>query len=378
MELKIGVLLPRSDMFPTLAMDFLNGLKLSLKNYGSHINSKFLVESTGTAADENLLKTAEKMILQEDIDLAISFCSIHILEEFENIFTANKRPLIHIDLGGSVIKKAHNSPYVLHHTLNIWQSAYAAGKYAAKHLGKKAFIAASIYDGGYQISESLLRGLEEEGGIIVGQYVGPMDYKSETFDAMFSKIEEVQPEVIFCVFSHKEGVKIFNKLAKSNLNGTIPFMAIPLMTDETSNTENYKIENVHSIASWAFDDENPQMQDFIKSYVDAHEEKPTIISLMGYEVGLTLALCVSSEGKITKKLTEAVQNKNISTPRGILKYNGSNESQVESFKLRKFQFNKTSYHNIVIETLDASFSENLYEVYEERAYTGWKNPYICT
>lgn len=32
MEIKIGILLPRSDMFPALSLDFLNGLKLSLSN----------------------------------------------------------------------------------------------------------------------------------------------------------------------------------------------------------------------------------------------------------------------------------------------------------------------------------------------------------
>ena len=205
-----------------------------------------------------------------------------------------------------------------------------------------------------------------------------MDYKAESFDAMLSKIEESQPDLVFSVFSFKEGIKIFNKLANSKLNGKMPLMAIPLMTDETCNTEDYKIENVHSIASWAFDDENLEMQDFIASYEDTYEEKPTIMSLLGFEVGLTVALSVSSEGKITKKLSEAIQNKNIATPRGLLKYNRFNESQLESFKLRNFQFNKTSYHNKVIDSLDASFAEDLYEVYEERPYTGWQNPYICT
>ena len=60
MEIKIAVLLPRSDMFPTLAMDFLNGLKLSLKNLDTSIKPQFLIEGIGNGSDKSFLKTAKK------------------------------------------------------------------------------------------------------------------------------------------------------------------------------------------------------------------------------------------------------------------------------------------------------------------------------
>lgn len=376
---KISILLPRSDMYPTLAMDFINGFKLSLNKTMAHgLTPQIILESVGNAADDNLLKVAEKMILQEEVDLTITFCSVYKLRELVTIFHNYKKPLIHVDLGGSVLKKEHLSPYVLHHTLNLWQSTYAAGIYAANNFGKKAAVIASFYDGGYQLSEGFVRGFTNEGGTIVNYYVGPMDYKAETFDGMIQGIEEAKPDVIFALFSYNEGKKIFDKLAKSILNGSIPIMVIPLMTDETINTENYEIENVHSIASWSFDDETSLMQDFLKDFKESYEENPNIMGLLGFEVGLTVASCVSSEGKIAAKLKNTLQQKTINSPRGILKYNDLNESQVARFKLRKFQFNKTEYHNKVVDTHDASFSEKLYDEFEKLPYTGWQNPYICT
>lgn len=376
---KIGILLPRSDMFPTLARDFLNGFKLSLKKSMTHeFTPQFIVESVGNAADDNLLKVAEKMILQEEVDLTITFCSVFKLRELVTIFHNYKKPLIHVDLGGSVLKKEHTSPYILHHTLNLWQSAYAAGIYAAHNFGKKAAVAASFYDGGYHFTEGFVRGFTNEGGSIVNYYVGPMDYKAETFENMLGGIEESQPDVVFALFSYNEGKKIFDILAKSKLNGAIPIMAIPLMTDETINTENYQIENVRSVASWAFDDESDQMQDFLKDYQHAHENAPNIMGLLGFEVGLTISGCINSEGKIASKLKDELRQKLIDTPRGALIYNDMNESQLDTFKLRKFQFNKVKYHNTVIDTIDASFSENLYSEFENLPYSGWQNPYICT
>lgn len=48
------------------------------------------------------------------------------------------------------------------------------------------------------------------------------------------------------------------------------------------------------------------------------------------------------------------------------------------FKLRKFEYNKTKYHNIVIDTLDAAYSEKLYKGFEELPEPTWHNPYACT
>jgi len=379
MNLKIGVLVPRSDMFPTLGLDLMNGLKLAFKNSGPEvINPNFMVEGIGNAVDAGLLKTAEKFILQEDVAITIAFCGFNQLTELVAIFNNYKKPLICLDLGGVVLHKDQTSPYVLHHTLNIWQSAYAAGRYAAKEYGKKGSVIASMYDGGYHISAAFVEGFVNGGGTIASYYVSPMDYKSESFEGMVAGLREAEPEVVFALFSFKEGQKVFDVLAKSDLNGTIPILAIPLMTDESINKEDLQIKNVKSIATWAFDDEHEAMQNFVANYAEAYEDAPNIIGLLGFEAGLTISYCISSEGTIASKLADTLQEKSLETPRGNLQYNILNESQIGTFKVRKFQYNKTKYRNPVIDTMDALFSETLYEIFENLPNPAWQNPYICT
>lgn len=379
MELKIGILLPRSEMFPTLALDFLNGCKLAFKkSLPDTMHPNFIVEGVGNATDSSLLKIAEKFILQENVDITLAFCGSFYLADLIQIFDNYKKPLIRIDLGGTVLTKEHLSPYVLHHTLNMWQSAHAAGNYAAQNYGKKVSVITSIYDGGYHLAASFVKGFTDEGGTISSYYGGPMDYKSESFSEMVVGIQEAEPDFIFGLFSFKEGIKIFDVLAKSDLNGKIPILVIPVMTDETMNTEDLGIEKVYSIASWSFDDENQEMQDFITAFKNDHEMDPNIFSLLGYEVGMTVSHCMTSEGKITTKLAEALLNKDMETPRGKIYYNAMNESQLETFKLRQFQFDKTKYQNKVLETMEANYSEKLYEDFKDLPEPAWQNPYICT
>ncbi|MEM7185976.1 MAG: ABC transporter substrate-binding protein [Bacteroidota bacterium] len=379
MNLKIGILLPRSDMFPTLAMDFLNGLKMVLsKELPEGVDPEYIVESVGNAVDESMLKIAEKLILQENVAVTLAFCGSNRLAEFITIFNNYKKPLVRIDLGGSVLKQDEWGPYVLHHTLNVWQSAYAAGIYAAKNLGKKGMVISSMYDGGYHMATTFNTGFVSEGGSVVQFYVAPMDYKSETYEAMIQGIAESEPEVIYAIFSYKEAQKVFDVLAKSEFNGKIPIVTIPLMTDESFLDRNHEISNVISVANWSFDDDNEIMTNFKSAYSAAHNDTPNIMALLGYEVGQSVAACVSSEGIMAAKMGESLQNKKITTPRGTLQYNDRNESLIDSFKVRNFEYNQTGYHNPVIATMEGSVAESLYEAFEELPNAGWQNPYICT
>lgn len=379
MKLKIGILLPRSDMFPAIGLDILNGLKLAFK---SNKNSKelptFIIENVGNAADDVLLKVTEKLLLQDEVDLIIGFCSISKLHELTGLFSAYKKPFIHIDLGGSILKKECISPFVLHHTLGLSQSAFAAGRYASKEIGKKVFVASSFYDGGYQLTDCFVRGLNNGGGEVVKHFVAPMDYKSETFERLITEIEQEKPDVIFALFSFKEGVKVFNVLANSEFNGKIPIVAIPLLTDETFNTVDYGIKKVSSVASWSFEDSNIEMVNFKKAYKNLYASQPNIMGLLGFETGTTVLHCFSSQNKVIPEITNAVRGIKIETPRGTLFYNSMNEAQTDSFKLRRFQFDNSKYTNPVVDIINNSFTEELYSEYENIPYTGWQNPYICT
>ncbi|NNE26625.1 MAG: ABC transporter substrate-binding protein [Saprospiraceae bacterium] len=378
MDLKVGILLPRSDMFPTLAMDFLNGLKLALKKSQITNMPNFVIESIGNAADQLVIKAAEKMILQEEVDLTIAFCGEHQLKDLNALFSAYKKPLLHIDLGGHVQKKEIVSPYVLHHTLNLWQSAYAAGVYAANKFGIKAAIAASFYDGGYHLTHGFVSGFTDSGGEIECFYVGPMDYKNEPFDNMINKVSEADADVLFTLFSFKEGNKIFEILSQSELNGKLPIMAIPLMTDERMNTRNYKLLDVYSAASWAFDDETDRMRSFNTEYTDHYKDEPNIIGLLGYETGLIMDTALQHNASIPLQIGEYMRTQHINSPRGTFSFNSYNEPHVDIFKIRKFNFNEIKYHNTVIDTMELSYIDKLYTKFESLPASSWKNPYICT
>lgn len=366
-------------MFPTLARDFLNGLNLSFKGLEDGQTPPDLrVEGIGSATGEIAVRAAERMVLQENVDLTLSFCGTHGLGSLTQFFDSYKKPLVHLDLGGNLLRKEHKSPYVLHHTLNLCQAAYNAGKYAVQKYGKKGAMAASFYDGGYHLSYSFVQGFTDHGGEIVYNYVSPLDYKNESFESLIAGLKEHKPDVVFTLFSFKEGAKVCKVLASSGLNDTIPCVAVPLLTDEYFNKENYHLDNMVSVASWSFDDEAEFMQTFLENYRKEHAEPPNIFGLLGYETGLLINHCLMTEGSIPAQIGEFFMNKTLETPRGPLVFNAYHDSYLKNLKVRKFQYNQTKYHNWVIDNLESIPPEELYQAGEELPYSGWQNPYICT
>lgn len=376
MSIKIGILLPRSDMFPTLALDFLNGFRMGLSARGNPIDTpEIRVESIGNATGDSVLKTAEKMILQENVDLTVSFCSIFNLKDLVNIFTAYRKNLIHIDLGGNVMTTNHVSPYVVHHTLGLWQTAYRSGEFAAQKLGKNAAIAASFYDGGYHLVESFIRGFTANGGTIIFPYVAPFDYKSETYQNLIDGLHNSKPDFVYALFTYKEEIKVLNTLSKKLKNNSVPIICSPLID---LNQETYGLKNVLSVSSWDFDSGDPEMENFIQSYQQKYNVPPNELSLLGFETGLTVANSIGAEEKLPSELGTFSEKLTMKGPRGEVSFNSFHESQVPLHFVRKYDFTGQPYTRTVLQKIERNGEEKLYDQFKDLPASGWQNPYIIT
>lgn len=377
MELKIGVLLARSDMFPKLAMDFLNGLKGAFKNSDNEpIHPKLLIESIGNATDDDLLRQIEKMILQEDADVIVTFCSYFMLDKLVAIANSYKKPIIHVSLGARVLKNTHVSPYVLYQSLNLSHSSYLSGK-AAATLGKKGALLSSFYDGGYHTAEAFVRGFTDFGGEMVYSYVSQMDYKEDDFRSMVEGVNNAQPEVLFALFSYKEAARVLDVIAESELN-RLQTMALPLMVDESTIVNDIHPDTIQSIASWAFESGSKEMESFAIHYKQHYAENPNIFSVLGNEVGTVITNALHNEGRVPQDIGSYMRSKTILSPRGELRYTEHQESIPKVFKVRQLSVQKGTCHNLVTAEIDSAASEIIYEKMENSPATGWRNPYICT
>ncbi len=352
---------------------------MGVSDWGNNANTpELLVESIGNACGDSVLKTAEKMILQENVDLTVSFCSIHNLKDLASIFSAYKKNLIHLDLGGNVLTQEHVNPYVLHHTLNLWQSAYKSGEYAAKNFGKSAAIAASFYDGGYHLVESFVRGFIANGGSVAFSYVAPFDYKTETYQALIDGIQNNKPDFVFSLFTYKEEQKVLGILSEKIEDKSLPVICSPLIGLNTETIKEYALENVVSISSWDFTPEEPEMHNFIQAFEKKYNASPNVISLLGFETGLTVLNSVDEEGNLPPELGTYSEDIKIRSPRRELSFNSFHESQTTGYFVSHYDFTKQPYKRTALQQIDLNGEESLYDQFKDLPLSGWQNPYIIT
>lgn len=371
--MRVAFLLPTSDMFPALSKDFLNGFKLAFTTHDEKL--EFIFEGIGKATDDYVIKTAERLLLQEEVDITVAFCSFFNLKELVDKYELYQRPIIFADLGGSVPKREHFNPFVLHHSLHLCESAYAAGKYAAKEIGNRGALLSSFYDGGYQMAASFAEGFRSNGGEMQFNFVAPMEYQGVDYQEVFTALEECGADVAFTLFSYKEAKYFFENLAQRPKGKLPEFLALPLMTDEHMAFDNFELQDFRSMGSWSFDDTTGSIQSFIGAFANEYQSKPNIFNLLGYEIGL-LALHSLSGEQIS---FEHLKNTEIiGSPRRGLLVSENNRTKIENQFLRKFEYNCTSYHNTIEKTLAVENGEELQEFLEAIPYSGWKNPYICT
>ena len=100
-------------------------------------------------------------------------------KDLRHTLNETRTPLIANTVGERIVTQAESSPYVFYNSLNYWQANKATGEWAAKNVGRKAFIAGSFYESGYDTVYAFRHGFEGTGGEVVGSYITHMKPDSD-------------------------------------------------------------------------------------------------------------------------------------------------------------------------------------------------------
>ena len=144
--LRTGILMPRSTLFPSLGLDILNGLKENLKKQGLYEKIKLFTDNIGFGVNEQEIYTkAEKMLLQDDVDIAIVCADTRIAEMLQPLFTSSNKILLMVNFGVNFPDNWQPAPTTITHSLNFCMHAGLTAKLAALETNKKAINVVSYY-----------------------------------------------------------------------------------------------------------------------------------------------------------------------------------------------------------------------------------------
>lgn len=383
--LRAGLLLPRSTFYPSLGIDFFNGFKESLKNNKIKEDIILITDNIGFGVNEQEIYTkAEKMILQDDVDLIILFADVLITELLQPLFTATNKILLTVNFGANFPENWTASPSAITHSLNFCWLATSTGELAAKETNKQAINVVSYYDGGYRQCFCMLNAHQTNGGIPFYNHITNIKLEDFTIEPVFSVLKE-NPDIntLLCLFSGDQAEQFYTEIALKPEADNLNIYVSPMMLDEQlkPSVEIAKeAGRIKGYIPWHSSLKNEQNTSFLKYYSENTGNVANYFSLLGWETGLLLNEIKKQHdagNKNAANIVKALTNITIESPRGSVKTDPATHYTYSSVYLA--ECNKLPEIKIVDELNNAD--ESWQKFTKTKLLPGesssWRNTYLC-
>ncbi|AOC96678.1 hypothetical protein BB050_03589 [Flavobacterium anhuiense] len=372
-QIKIGILIPKSQQYPSLDRDFIRGLKLN------NLDVKLFVESIGIGADEKLIiDKIQKLNFQEDVTIIIGFLGHRNTTDVYKYASNNNILLLVADLGATTPYQTSEHKGIFINSLGLTDSCYYLGRYFSNKNYQIA-TSTSFYDSGYSLLSALEYAFKEQNQF-TGHYITPFMPREDEAGHMDHTINAQQPNAVFAFYSGLYADENAGFLKQNKLTQKYPFYVTPFSVNDKI-LEEYKNDphELYVVSSWMQSD--PDSTDFTSRYKDVYDENPSFFSVLGYENGLILKnLLLNAKSLKTSSLIEEIYKLDIEGPRGNIKFDKDNNRTL--FNHYIYQLNLDSFNNISfkkIETLanDGNFIKAFTSLPKPDHIGGWDNAYLC-
>lgn len=374
-QVKIGILIPKSQQYPTLDKDFIRGIKLN------ELNAKFFVESISIGADEKMIiDKIQKLNFQEEVSIIIGFFGHNNMSHVYEYTSKNDILLIASDLGATIPygSLSHKGIYI--NSLGLTESCYHLGHYLTAKNYQKIASSTSYYDSGYGMLAAIEHAFKNTTNFS-GHYVTPFIPREDEAVYMDDFITAQEPDAVFAFYSGLYAEENATFINQNKVTQKYPFYVTPFFINDKILEQHKKDPHeLYVVGSWMQQDN--ENLDFDSAYKDAYSESPSVFSILGYENGLIIKnILVNSNNDVKiNVLIDEINKLNITGPRGTIQFDKDTNRTI--FDHYIYQLNLDSESNISfrkIETLanDGHFIKAITLYNEPVKLSGWQNAYLC-
>ncbi len=384
--LRIGLLLPQSQIYPQLSQSLLRGFQLALtessvRHVALEPRAALLPVDYGKSPAQ-ALSTARELVTGRQVDVLSGLFSRNHADSLESLLREHQTPLLVSDIGANTISTHNKSPYIMRSSLGFWQSNLALGQWAAQQVGQRAVISTSFYESGYDTIHAFRSGFEHGGGEILATISMGAPYNGVATPAeALARIESLNPDVVYAAYSGQDAIAFVRSYAESGLHNRVPLLGTAMLVEEQLLPEiGSAAIGIRSAFSWAPSLMNPQNQAFMAAFAAHTGTQADAFAVLGYDsANLILAAAQFSGGVHNReRFHAALHNSRFDGPRGNLVIEPTYLEATAPIYLREVRQQGSSFTNQVAMQLDA-LAEHDPRVVELRdtLRSGWTNAYLC-
>lgn len=355
--LKIGVLLPYSDIYAVLGESITEAMKMYFEEVNNEAGGRtieVITEDTEIKPDIGLQK-ARKLVEQDNVDLVAGLVSSGVANAVRDYFHDNKKILIIANAGSTVITRAKRSPYIFRTSFTNWQPNWPLGGWAYENVAKKVFVSAPDYAAGHDMVSAFLNNFQAHGGELIGE-AQFTPFPSMGDPAPFiTEIQNADPPMVYCFYSGGAAVTFVKAYGEFGLTGKIPLVAAGFTVEEdVLPAEGEAALGTHSGLHWALRLDNPENKAFTKAYEERTGKDANVFAMQGYDTGRVIVEALNAvQGDVsnTDKVIEALAAVKFKSPRGEFKFDPETHNVINPIYVRDVQEVEGELHNVVVENL---------------------------
>jgi branched-chain amino acid transport system substrate-binding protein len=324
----IGVLLPGSTLYPSIGMDFLQGMRAGFK-FHQYPSADIKVEiiSFGLKDDE-IYAAAERLLLVNNADVLVAYAGDHHAEKLAPLCAAAGKLLLLTNGGASYPFFKEKISHTIFHSFNDCLCAFLTGRYAARQEGGHGgILATSFFDGGYNHAHAMSNAFMLAGGQVMHNYVS--HYKKEEFntDTLTAFIQD-NPDTrkLLALYSGDMARLFWEKMMPVQQEHNLQWYVSPMMFDRTPGdfTEpRPAAPDMCGYTNWLPELESETNQGFIGYFKTENSKEANLFSMQGWESALLVMqyLQIRQDAAGTEAAIDLLQAKKIDSPRGELVLN---------------------------------------------------------
>ncbi|MBI9068860.1 MAG: ABC transporter substrate-binding protein [Salinivirgaceae bacterium] len=370
--MKIGLLLPFSKFYPYIGSDLYNCLKYVLGD--SH---NYVIKDTHLALPKENQNALKELILYENVDLIVGFVGYKSLTTISPLIQQTKTPIILCNAGEHPILKADVNPYIVHCSLDMFNSIYLACKWAFQNLGQNYSRLVSFFDAGFPVSFATEEAAKKYGGEIMKTVVS---HKNEQ-DDLKSNIDLVEKEknsFVFTAYQGFEAFEVMKYLSETKSINSIPLVSSPFFTEPEILHANVS-NPIYTVKSWG--SEHNDAYKLLKKYFSKELNRtPSFSGLLGYEVALIIKRIIAKNWARNEEIVPKLSDFKIESPRGNLLFNQHSNSFNLDYHLYKYEEIKSGGIKTATPVETIIPTESDWEILNnfKEELPGWQNTYLCT
>jgi branched-chain amino acid transport system substrate-binding protein len=375
--LRVGLLLPQSQLYPAAGTNFRAGMDLFLSQRSSADRPISLIAHEYGTTPSIGLEQASKWISADQVDLIVGSLSSGTAATLHPLLHERQTPLLISNIGANLTRDDRQSPYIIRNSFSYWQSSWALGRWAAGNLGQRAFVASSFYDSGYDSLYAFQLGFESAGGTVTTTKVTHRPTETGELQTLMAEIQQAQPDLVFAAYSGAQASDFVRAYAQAGLSARVPLLGSGFVVDESLLSQQGDAAlGIKSALPWAHTLDLPANQAFISAFQNFSGRAADPFAVLGYDTARMIAQC-TCDILSPEQLRQALASIAFDSPRGAVQMDKIQLELSTPLYLREVRAGATGLSNTVIDKLPTiSMFDHQIAALRSSTKTGWSNAYL--